>query len=266
MTKMKKKVISVIIPAYKQFRTIKKDLENICIVLEQGLKDFDYELIVVVDGGGDKTLQQAKKVRNKKVKVFGYEINRGKGYAVRYGMVRSKGELISFLDSGMEISPASIMMLMAHMEWYGADVIVGSKRHPVSKVNYPPLRHILSIGYHVGVKLLFGVPLTDTQSGIKIFRRNVIEKILPRLLVKKYAMDIEMLAVCRAAGFKRIFEAPIEVKFDKRTSRISWKVIIRMFIDTLAVFYRLRIKNYYSDKNKKKWLLDPELQFNLNIK
>ena len=143
-------------------------------------------------------------------------------------------------------------MIMAHMEWYGADVIVGSKRHPVSRVNYPFLRHILSVGYHMGVKILFGVPLTDTQSGIKIFKRSVIEKILPRLLVKKYAMDIEMLAVCRAAGFKRIFEAPIEVKFDKRTSKISWRVVIRMLVDTLAVFYRLRILNYYANKNKRK--------------
>ncbi|EKD90447.1 MAG: dolichol-phosphate mannosyltransferase [uncultured bacterium] len=266
MARRKKRLISVIVPAYKQFKTIKRDLENICSVLEKGLKDFDYELLVVVDGGGDKTLQQAKKVKNKKVKVFGYETNRGKGYAVRYGMVRSKGELISFLDAGMEISPASIMMLMAHMEWYGADVIVGSKRHPVSRVNYPFLRHILSVGYHMGVKILFGVPLTDTQSGIKIFKRSVIEKILPRLLVKKYAMDIEMLAVCRAAGFKRIFEAPIEVKFDKRTSKISWRVVIRMLVDTLAVFYRLRILNYYANKNKRKWMPDPELQFKFNLR
>ena len=159
-------------------------------------------------------------------------------------------------------------MLLEHMEWYNADIIVGSKRHPVSRVNYPLLRHILSIGYHFGVKVLFGLSLRDTQSGIKIFRRQVLEKVLPRLLVKKYAIDIEMLAVAKSLGFKRIYEAPIEVTFDKRTSKISKRVLrtmLRMLLDTLAVFYRLKIQRYYKDGNERKWKFDPELQFRVNI-
>lgn len=260
-----KKLLSVIVPAYRQGDTIKKDLENIDKVLLSGLRDYDYEIICVVDGQVDNTLEEAKKVKLARVKVVGYKENKGKGYAVRYGMVRSKGDLVSFLDAGMEISPASIMMLMAHMEWYKAHVIVGSKRHPVSRVNYPLLRHILSVGYHLGIKVLFGVPLTDTQSGIKIFKRKVLEKVLPRLLVKRYAMDIEMLAVARHLGFKRIYEAPIEVVFDRGTSRIAWPTIFRMLLDTLAVFYRLRVLRYYNDHNNRKWLYDPDLDFRINV-
>jgi hypothetical protein len=145
-------------------------------------------------------------------------------------------------------------MLMAHMDWYNADVIVGSKRHPVSRVNYPLLRKVLSFGYHLGAKILFGLPLTDTQSGIKIFRREVVEEILPRLLVKRYAMDIEILAVAKYLGFNRIYEAPIEVRFNVATSRIDWKTIFHMAWDTMAVFYRLHILHYYNDKNKKNWI------------
>lgn len=249
---MKKQLLSIIVPAYKQEKTIKKDLENIDEVLSKGLRDYDYEIICVVDGMIDRTLGEAKKVKSSKVRIVNYKHNKGKGHAVRYGMVCSKGNLISFLDAGMEISPASITMLMAHMEWYNADVIVGSKRHPVSRVNYPLLRHILSVGYHLGAKFLFGLPLTDTQSGIKIFKRKVLEKILPRLLVKRYAMDIEMLAVSRHLGFRRIYEAPIEVKFDKKTSGIHWTTIFHMVWDTLAVFYRLRILRYYDDHNKRR--------------
>lgn len=257
--------LSLIVPTYKQSRTIKKDLKNIDRVLKQSLQGLNYEIICVVDGDVDKTFKEAKKIRNRRIKVISYSHNRGKGYAVRFGMVRAKGDLISFLDAGMEISPDSIMMLMAHMQWYNADVIVGSKRHPVSKVNYPLRRHVFSIGYHILVKLLFGLSVKDTQSGIKVFRRRVIEKVLPRLLVKKYAMDIELLAVANHLGFKRIYEAPIEVKFNKRTSRINWKTIMRMMIDTLAVFYRLRILRYYSDGNKRKWIFDPDLKFNMRL-
>lgn len=246
------KFLSVIVPAYKQAATVRKDLRNIDSVLALGLRDYDYEIICVVDGVADGTHKEAKKYRSQKVKIHSYKYNQGKGYAVRYGMRKAKGNLISFLDAGMEISPKSLMMLMAHMEWYNADVIIGSKRHPVSRVNYPLLRHILSVGYHLLAKLLFGLPLTDTQSGIKIFKKKVIKKVLPHLIVKRYAMDIEMLAVAKHLGFKRIYEAPIEVTFDRQTSRISWPVIFRMLWDTLAVFYRLRILRYYGGGCKKR--------------
>src|SRR3989344_5725402 len=209
MKSAKRKLLSVIVPEYKQEITIQKDLRNIRNVLKAGLKAYDFEIICVVDGDIDKTYTNAKKLKSKKIKVFSYVNNKGKGFAVRFGMARAKGDLISFLDAGRDISPKGIMMLMAHMEWYNADIIVGSKRHPVSRVNYPLRRRIYSIGYHLGVKMLFGLPLTDTQSGIKIFKRNVVEKVLPRLLVRNYAMDIEMLAVAKYIGFGRIYEAPI---------------------------------------------------------
>lgn len=256
---MNKQLLSVIVPAYKQEKTIAKDLKNINQVLESGLGDYQYEIICVVDGEVDDTLGEAKKVASPHIKVFSYRENHGKGYAIRYGMARSRGDLVSFLDAGMEISPKGIMMVMSHLDWYNADIIVGSKRHPVSKVNYPFLRHILSVGYHLGVKILFDLNLKDTQSGIKIFKRAVLEKILPRLLVKQYAMDIEMLAVSKHLGFERIYEAPVEVTFDRQTSSISWKTIFHMLWDTLAVFYRLKIVGYYNDSNRNNWRQEPEL-------
>ena len=256
MLKNNTKLLSVIVPAYKQEKTLRKDLENIDKTLKEGLgNNIDYEIICVVDGELDNSKSEAEKVNSPKIKVYSYKENRGKGYAVRYGMKQAKGSLISFLDAGMDISPKGIMMLMAHMDWYNADIIVGSKKHPVSRVNYPFLRKILSFGYHLGVKVLFNLPLTDTQSGIKIFRREVVEKILPRLLVKTYAMDIEFLAVAKYLGFNRIFEGPIEVSFNESTSRIKWSTIFKMAWDTAAVFYRLRILHYYDDKNRKNWLL-----------
>ncbi len=248
-------LLSIVVPAYRQEHTIKKDLEDVDRIMRRGLPlEFNYEIICVVDGVIDNTLKEAKKVKSSKVRVLSYPKNKGKGYAVRYGMKHAKGNFVSFLDAGRDISPKGVMMLMSHMEWYNADIIVGSKRHPVSQVNYPPLRHLFSIGYHFGVKVLFGLPLTDTQSGIKIFKKKVIDKILPRLLVKRYAMDIEMLAVAKYLGFNRIYEGPIEVHFDKRTSNIRWSTAIKMLWDTLAVFYRLHILHYYDDANKNNWL------------
>lgn len=251
------RLLSVIVPAYKQERTIGEDLENIDRTLKEGLgRSLAYEVICVVDGELDGTRKEAEKacLPAGRIKVYSYPENKGKGFAVRYGMTKARGDLISFLDAGMDISPKGIMMLMAHLDWYDADIIVGSKKHPVSRVNYPFLRKILSFGYHLGVKILFGLPLTDTQSGIKIFKREVVEKILPRLLVKRYAMDIEMLAVAKYLGFNRIYEAPIEVTFNQSTSRVKWGTSFKMAWDTAAVFYRLKILHYYDDKNRRNWL------------
>src|SRR5205085_11878020 len=105
-------------------------------------------------------------------------------------------------------------MLLNHMEWYNADIIVGSKLHPVSKVNYPIYRTILSWGYRIFTSTLFGFRVRDTQVGLKFFKRKVVMDVLPRLVVKRFALDIEILAVAYSLGYKRIYEAPVKINFN----------------------------------------------------
>lgn len=242
------RLLSVVIPAYKQERTIKQDIQGILQTLDE--LDITYEVIIVVDGIVDKTFEEAKKITSKHVKVLKYEKNEGKGHAIRYGMLHAKGDVIGFIDAGMDINTTGFKMLLSHMEWYNADVIVGSKLHPVSKVSYPVYRTILSWGYRTLNKILFGFQVRDTQVGLKFFKREVVLNVLPRLLVKRYAFDIEMLAVAYALGYTRIYEAPIEINFKSGsiTSANLWKVIFYMIWDTLAVFYRLRSIHYYTHK------------------
>jgi glycosyltransferase involved in cell wall biosynthesis len=260
-------LVSVIVPAYRQEKTIFEDIKNIYEVMSQ--TRWDFEFIVVVDGVIDNTYQNAKNFKKDNVKVLKLNTNHGKGYAVRYGMHHAKGDVIAFIDSGMEINPNGISMLIEHMEWYNADIIVGSKRHPASKVKMTLPRKIYSWGYHTLVHLLFNIKIHDTQTGIKVFKRDVLEDLLPRLLVKEFAMDIEMLAVAHYIGYRRIYEAPIEIKLDfsngskfvKGFALLFDKNIRKMLIDTLAVFYRLKILRYYDDANHAEWkkfILPPE--------
>lgn len=244
--------LSLIIPVYRQAKTIIKDVTRIEKILSQ--IRYPYEIIIIVDGYGDGTYRAAKKITSPNVKTFVYMKNQGKGHAVRLGMTLSSGDYIAFIDSGMEIDPNGISMLLEHMEWYNADVIVGSKRHPASIVKYPFQRKILSVGYQYIVWFLFHLNIRDTQVGIKIYKRKVLEKILPRLLVKKYAFDLEMLAVARRLGFKRIYEAPIKLKYNFAdfTHASTLKTIFDILIDTLAIFYRLNILRYYENNNWKK--------------
>ena len=265
MAKKKERLLSVIVPAYKQEKTIKKDLRRI----EEAIKGArrSYEIICVVDGRVDKTFENAKKTRSRKIKVIGYDENRGKGHAVRYGMAKTKGDLVAFIDAGMDIDPNSLSMLLEHMVWYDSDIIVGSIRHSASKVyGYPLKRKIYSWGYHMLTKWLFGLRITDSQRGLKIFKRKVLEKVLPRLLVKKFAFDIEILAVARRLGFINIHDGPVVFDGSKlRHSSIKFGTIWSMLLDTLAVFYRLKILRYYDDHNRHKWSQDSELNFKTKV-
>jgi hypothetical protein len=97
-----------------------------------------------------------------------------------------------------------------------------------------------------------------------------LEKTLPRLLVKAFAFDVEILAVANYLGFKRLYEAPIDLKmkFKGSLSTIASKGFIKtswsMLWDTAAVFYRLRILHYYDDKNKNNWITPNYLVFSKN--
>lgn len=237
--------VSLIIPAYKKEKIIVENVTKIKLVLDN--VRYDYEIIVVIDGEVDKSFQLLKAQKLKKVKVIAYDQNQGKSFAIRLGMSYAKGDYIMFLDSGFEIDPNGISMLLEHMEWYDADVIVGSKRHPASQVQYAKSRKFLSIGYYYFVKMLFGIKVKDTQAGIKIFKKNVIEKVLPRLVEKKFAGDLEMLVVADSLGFSRIYEAPIKLdyNFALDTTAATMDSIWHIFLDTIAIFYRNTILQYY---------------------
>ena len=246
-----KTFLTLIIPCYRQSETIVKNLHKIQETLDA--TRYSYNIIVVIDGDVDNSFDQIKSEDFHNLVVYQYQQNRGKSYAIRFGMNKAKGEHIMFMDSGLEIDPGGISMLLEHMKWYDADIIVGSKRHQASQVHYTFLRRILSLCYYYFVKILLGVKVKDTQAGIKVFKREVLKKILPRLVEKRFAGDLEMLVVSRHLGYSKIFEAPIKLDYNFSTisSAATLYSIWRIFIDTLAIYYRVTILGYYDSVHHK---------------
>ena len=261
------KKFSLIIPVYRQEKTIRRDILEIISVLSG--KSYDFEIIPVIDGELDKSMSESKKITDPRVYPVGYKTNHGKGYAVRFGFSKAGGDVIGFMDAGGDLKASSLPLMLEQFEFLNADVVVGSKRHPDSKVEYPFIRKILSFGYQKFTKILFGLDIRDTQVGMKIYSRKLLEDVLPRLLVKQFAFDIEMLAVAYHLGYRKIYEAPVQIDFfSAKTSIVIGKlmqVIFNMVKDTVAVFYRLRILHYYDTASKRKWRYDPELNFRINI-
>jgi len=260
-------LLSVIVPTFKPKHNLVEDIAHIEKVLSQ--TRYEWEVIVVFDGfDGDISFKKAKqKLSGAKVKVIGYPTNRGKGYAVRFGMARARGNIIGFIDSGMDINPNGISMLLEHMQWYRADALIGSKYHPASQVTASATRKLLSNSARLLVRILFGLKVRDTQAGIKFFKRSLLEKVLPRLLVKRWAFDIELLAVAKHLGYTRIYEAPIKLSqnYLSNVGLAGKNGVIKTLWDTLAVFYRLKILRYYDDKSKRKWKYDKELDMRINV-
>ena len=245
------KSLSLVVPAYKQERTILKDLQNLNRVLFS--LPYKYEIVVVVDGFVDKTFEKVKSIKNKNIKLFGYGKNKGKGSAIKYGIEKASGDVIGFIDAGMDIDPSEMSLMLDLMDWNKADIILASKLHPESKVNYPFWRIILSWGYRTLTHVMFGFNVKDTQVGFKIFRKKVAKEVFSRIIVKRFAFDIEVLTVAYKLGYQRIFEAPVRLDFRGASSITSsnfWKTISFMLWDTAAVFYRLKILRYYDKKQK----------------
>jgi glycosyltransferase involved in cell wall biosynthesis len=234
--------LSVIVPAYREGPRIHDNLKRLLSELDP--IGCAYEVIVVSDGNGDQTEAEVARLGSPKVRLLAYATNMGKGYALSLGALRSQGDLVTFIDADMELDPRAISRFIDVMNRDGEDIVIGSKRHPDSRVNYPVLRRLQSRCYQALVQLLFDLQVRDTQTGLKLFRRDVLVDALPLLAVKRFAFDLELLVVAHHLGYRRPAEAPIELTFQFQ-STVRPQTVFQILWDTAAVFYRLRILHYY---------------------
>lgn len=236
--------VSVIIPAYNEGAVIKNNL----LETMRTFDDFgcDYEIILIDDGSTDNTLSEALKVAetNPRVKVKRNLENYGKGRALKKSIRYASGDYIVFLDADLDLHPGQVNTLFDIMRLDEADVVIGSKLHPNSQVEYPASRKFISFIYYLIIKILFGLPIHDTQTGLKLFKAEVLKKILPKIIVKKFALDLEILANAHHFGY-RIAEAPIVLTQRRGYPRIGLKAMWQTGWDTLAIFYRMNILRYY---------------------
>lgn len=264
---MQIKLLSLVIPVYKKEKTIRQDLLTVYNALKP--TPYNFEIIAVIDGTNlDNSYKEAKKVNKPQIKVIGYKHNKGKGQAVRYGMSKAKGDVVGFLDAGGDIDPQGVIMLLEHMKWYSADVIIGSKLHSASVVKgYSFFRKTLTFGYYLFVKLMFRMNVRDTQTGLKFFKKEVLNNTLPKLVIKRWAFDMEILAVANRQGYK-IYDAPVFVDFTKAKSTVVSKTLFLSILaftrDTIAVWYRMNILKYYDKGTKRQRVFDKELGMYVN--
>jgi glycosyltransferase involved in cell wall biosynthesis len=241
--------LSVVVPVYNQAGTIVENVRAIRDRVSAGTRE-PIELIVVSDGSIDSSEERLLETGADLARVIHYDRNLGKGFAVKTGALAARGRYISYVDADLDLDPASIPDFVELAEREKLDFVIGSKRHPESRVHYPRSRRVGSWLYQQVVRLLFRLDVRDTQVGLKVFRREVAEEVLPLLLVKQFAFDLEFLAVARALGHGRIREQPVQLEYRFAGSGVRSVAVLLALIDTAAIFYRLRVLRYYQRKQE----------------
>jgi glycosyltransferase involved in cell wall biosynthesis len=243
--------LSVVVPVYNGGDEI---VENVTVIRRAAAGDLppeDVQLIVVSDGSIDGTTERLLEAQSDvDMHVIHYDRNGGKGYAVKLGALEATGAWIAVVDADLDLDPSAIPGYLETAQRERLDFAIGSKRHPDSFVYYPHSRRIASWLYQQLNRVLFQLDVRDTQVGLKVFSRDVAENVVPLLLVKQFAFDLELLAVARAMGYRRVRELPVRLEYRFTGSEVRSKAVARALWDTAAVFYRLRILRTYQRRRR----------------
>ena len=232
--------LSLVIPFYNPGPCLASHVRAVVGVLRA--EHVTFEVIAVSDGSTDGSPSSIGGIGQ--VRIVELAKNQGKGAALRVGLAQGRGRYLGFIDGDGDIPARQLSQFLAAIRAGDPDVVLGTKSHPDSDVVYPPLRRLYSFGYQQLIKLFFRLPTRDTQTGIKLIRREALAAVLPKMVEKRFAFDLELLVVARRMGYRNFVELPVQIA-ERFTSTISPKAVWRTLLDTLAIFYRLRVKHFY---------------------
>lgn len=231
--------VTIVMPAHNEETTIVAAIKRVFSVVDPEL---EVTVVAVNDGSKDGTLQAIHSIKDPRVKVISYPENRGKGFALKLGLGQTTTEFVGYLDADLDLHPDALMKAFTQLiSESNVDVVVGSKLHPDSVVSYSKLRSLFSATYRLFVQALFSFDISDTQTGLKAFRRQPLMNVLSLCESEGWAFDLELLARLNREGAHMV-EIPITLDygFDSRMNLIT---ITHTIFDTFYIFFRTSRKS-----------------------
>lgn len=226
--------LSVVIPAYNEEQRLPATLTRIYDYFAG--QPYPVEVIVVDDGSVDGTYEVCRHYQD--LVVLRNDRNYGKGYSVRRGILAARGEYILFSDADLATPIAESAKLLRALESY--DVAIGSRGLPESLVvRQSLLREFLGHTFNLFVRLITGLPYTDTQCGFKAFRREAAHCLFRHLRCHRFSFDVELLLTARHLGL-RVVEVPVEWHDQPGSQIRPWRDGWHMVRDVLWLKRTLR--------------------------
>lgn len=223
-------MVSVVIPVYNEEKRIEKTADILVSYLENAVDA--YEVVFSNDGSLDSTFEKAKALSEKNpcIKAVGYAQNRGKGGAVRAGIMAAEGDIILFTDCDLAYGTEVIGNAVKRFEETGADIVTGSRNlNKESYEGYTFLRKIMSKVYFKVIAAAAGFKLSDSQCGFKCFKKEAAHEVFSECVIDSFAFDLEALMKAQNKGYK-IAEMPVKIlENDNGNSKV------RVIRDTLKM-------------------------------
>ncbi len=196
------KMLSVVVPAFNEETRLRVSLPALFDVVAKTFSKF--EIIVVDDGSSDKTAEIVLSYATKQpcIRLIRYETNRGKGYAVRTGVLASKGDLVLFSDADLSTPFTEIEKLLPALD-DGVDVAIGSRavKDAVLVKRQPVYRMLMGKTFNKFVQFLATPGISDTQCGFKLFTKQAAFNLFSDCLIDGFGFDVEVLFLARRRGF-----------------------------------------------------------------
>jgi len=235
----KKVHLSIVIPAYNEEKRIPKTLERVLDYLEG--REYFSEVIIVDDGSTDRTREVSVRILTDRVpiRIHANSSNKGKGSAIRKGMLAAKGEYVLFMDADMSTPIEELDRIMPQFH-KGNDIVIGSRKMPGAKINVhqPKYREIMGKMFSYLSRIMTVRSVHDFTCGFKCFRKACIEEIFSRQRLDGWGYDTEILFIAHTLGFS-IKEVSVTWT-DSSDSKVRlWKDVVRSALDLI----RIRINN-----------------------
>ena len=231
--------LSVVMSAYQKADSIEETIQRLIAVLDHSLVVF--QIIVVVDGPDKDCEEKLSNVRDERLSVLVLPQNVGKGAALRQGFQTCTGDFVAFMDADLDLHPDSVVFglnLLASTEDPEVVCTYGSKFHKDSVVQYPLLRRLASGVYRLMVRMIFGLDIEDSQTGMKVFRRDPLAIAVKKRNESRFLFDIELMSSINELGYKMV---PMPVALDYQySSSINLPSALRMIEDTVKLGWRFR--------------------------
>lgn len=225
--------LSIIIPAYNEEKRLPATLEQVFAFLSS--QAYTYEVLVVENGSRDRTLQIAEAFAHKQpaLRVI-QNLERGKGLAVRRGMLEARGEYRFMCDADLSMPPSEInRFLPPALE--NCSIAIASREAPGAvRYNEPAYRHFIGRGYNWLIRWLALPGLQDTQCGFKCFRGKVAEQLFGKQTLSGWSFDVEVLFIGRRLGHQ-IVEIPIPWYFNAESKINVLHDSLQMGLDLLKI-------------------------------